>query len=138
MCGVMFDMVTVDMPVRPADVVAGHVNNARVLELLEHGRWAWFQSRDLVYVTGPILPVVTRIEVDYRREIFMGDVRVETRLAETENDVYRVSFEQAMYALPSPGKPLVTARVHTAFVNVADRKLRRFADFLAENKSTPG
>lgn len=130
----MFDTVTADMPVRPGDVVAGHVNNARVLELLEHGRWAWFQAHDLMYVTGPILPLVTRIEVDYRREIFMGDVRVETRVAETEEGVYRMIFEQGIYALPDPAKPLVTARVHGAFANAADRKLRTFADFLRENK----
>jgi len=128
---VQFEAVTAQLSVRPADIGAGHVNNARVLEFLEYARWVWFRRHGLAYTDGPILPLVTRAEVDYRKEIFMGDIRIETRLA--ENGTHRILFEQSMYAHPDGLKPLVTAKVHSAFVGVGDRRFRTFDEFLAEN-----
>lgn len=130
----LFETVTAVISVRPGDMAAGHVNNARVLELLEYGRWAWFRHQRLAYVDGPILPLVTRIEVDYRKEIFMGDLRVETRLS--ENSTHRTVLEQSIYVSPDGVKPLVTAKVYGAFVGVGDRKLRTFEAFLLENKKS--
>ncbi|TCO81379.1 thioesterase-3 [Plasticicumulans lactativorans] len=58
--------------------VYGHVNNARHLEFLEEGRWAWFEANnDLArFQERGWGFAVVNINIDYRRPAFMGEVLV--------------------------------------------------------------
>ncbi|WP_275289375.1 acyl-CoA thioesterase [Halomonas elongata] len=64
----------------------GHVNNARYLEFLEEGRWAYFDERsDLASVIqrGDVAFVAVNLNIDYRRAALAGDdLKVVTGLAE--------------------------------------------------------
>jgi len=64
----------------------GHVNNARYLEFLEEGRWAYFDDRpDLAAFLqgGDVAFVAVNLNIDYRRAAVAGeDLEVLTRLAE--------------------------------------------------------
>jgi YbgC/YbaW family acyl-CoA thioester hydrolase len=123
---VRFDAVTTSVSVRPADLDSvGHVNNARVLEYLEQARWNWVRHHGLDRRKG-IIPVVARIEVDYRRELFWGDLSIRTALA-NEETVYKAVFEQVIC---SDDVPAVTAKVHVAFIDAGDRSIRAVAEFL--------
>ncbi len=124
-----FDAVTTPVSVRPADLDSvGHVNNARVLEYLEQARWSWLRHHGLDR-RKRIIPVVARIEVDYRRELFWGDLSIRTALAD-EDTVYKAVFEQVIY---SGAVPAVTAKVHVAFIDTEDRRIRAVADFIDAN-----
>ncbi len=123
--------------VRPNDLDSlGHVNNATVLEYLEAGRWAWMDQQGL-HRGARVLPVVSRIEVDYRREILPQQVLVRTMLespasAEELEDslTYRATFRQRV--LIDAGQQLaIEARLQVAFIDSAERKLCSLQDFLA-------
>ncbi|MDR5858780.1 acyl-CoA thioesterase [Halomonas eurihalina] len=64
----------------------GHVNNARYLEFLEEGRWAYFDERaDLAGIIerGDVAFVAVNLNIDYRRAALAGDdLKVVTGLAE--------------------------------------------------------
>ena len=121
-----FDDVTTPISVRPADLDSvGHVNNARVLEYLEHGRWCWLAHNGLQGRTR-VVPVVARIEIDYRRELFWGEISIHTALADKDS-VYKAEFEQV---ISSRGEPAVTAKVHVAFVDASDRSMCTVEEFL--------
>ncbi|HEY0132889.1 MAG TPA: thioesterase family protein, partial [Nannocystis sp.] len=69
-----------DLRIRPNDLDSlGHVNNAVVLEYFEAGRWAWMDARGIGR-RGKVVPVVSRIEVDYRRELTGPELQVHTTL----------------------------------------------------------
>lgn len=120
---------------RPGDLDSlGHVNNAAVLELLEAGRWGWMDDNGLAR-GGAVLPVVSRIEVDYRREIRCEPVIVDTALIEPEDlddDLcYRALFAQRVRVVRD-GESIVAAeaRVQVAFIDAASRSLCPVHDFL--------
>lgn len=128
---------TTAVHVRPADLDSlGHVNNAVVLELLEAGRWGWMDDNHLRR-SAEILPVVSRIEVDYRRELGCEAIVVDTALVEPvdlEDDLsYRAIFRQQIRALRG-GESIVAAeaRVQVAFVDARSRALCPVHEFLAE------
>lgn len=109
----------------------GHVNHAVVLEYLEAARVRWLASLGLK-PGGEILAVVMRAEIDYRREIFAGDLVVRTRLAKGAEEMsYRATFHQTIDIGESDGaNPAVDARIDVAFVEAASRNLCTFQDFL--------
>lgn len=120
---------------RPGDLDSlGHVNNAVVLEYLEAGRWAWMDGNGLVR-GGAVVPVVSRIEIDYRREIRCEALVVDTSLIEPEDlddDLaYRALFAQRVRVVRD-GASIVAAeaRVQVAFIDAAARTLCPVHEFL--------
>jgi acyl-CoA thioester hydrolase len=118
--------------VRPGDLDSlRHVNNATVLEYLEHGRWAWLTHFG-IDKGRRIVPVVTRITVDYLREIFLCEFAIQTMLA--GETFYRVVLEQSIeVGLNNERQTAVKALVHIGFIDSQSRRPRRLKDFLEEN-----
>ncbi|MBW4497331.1 MAG: acyl-CoA thioesterase [Oscillatoria princeps RMCB-10] len=131
-----FETVSLKLSVRPNDLDSlGHVNNATVLEYMEAGRWAWLDHHG--FRRGRrIIPVVARIEVNYRKEIPPGEVAVTTKLEEDgETSHYRRVFCQTVETLNNgTQKVAAEARVQVAFIDSVDRILRTVEDFLQENE----
>lgn len=131
-----FEESSVTLRVRPNDLDSlGHVNNATVLEYLEAGRWAWMDQHGLARQPA-IIGVVSRIEVDYRRELHpQQEVEVRTRLeapsaeelAEEDATHYRATFRQQVLV---EGQVAVDALVQAAFLHVRDRTLASLQDYL--------
>ncbi|GHE19704.1 acyl-CoA thioesterase [Halomonas urumqiensis] len=63
----------------------GHVNNARYLEFMEEGRWAYFDERPELtrrLGTGEVAFVAVNLNIDYRAAAVAGDdLEVTTRLS---------------------------------------------------------
>jgi acyl-CoA thioester hydrolase len=137
-----FEESVVTLRVRPNDLDSlGHVNNATVLEYLEAGRWAWMDQHALRR-DASVIGVVSRIEVDYRREILpQREVEVHTRLEspgpEELEDAdavhYRATFRQQVLL---DGQVAVDARVQAAFLHAAERTLASLQDFLEAARSS--
>jgi len=130
-----FDESILTLRVRPNDLDSlGHVNNATVLEYLEAGRWAWMEQHGVRHRTH-ILPVVSRVEVDYRREIEPQEVRVRTMLDGPapedleDNLTYRVCFRQRVFT-EGGHQMAVEAAVHVAFIDEQSRTLCSLQEFL--------
>lgn len=135
-----FEESTLCLRVRPNDLDSlGHVNNATVLEYLEAGRWAWMEEHSLRR-DSRILPVTSRIEVDYRREILPQEVLVRTALEtslseDSEDEVsYRVYFRQRVL-LKEGEQVAAEARVQVAFIDSVERTLRTLQEYLAGAKA---
>lgn len=135
--GLLEHEVEIELHVRPNDLDAlGHVNNATALEYLEAGRQAWLRATQC-QVSGTIVPVVSRIDAQYRAEIRSHRVRVRTALDETsrqalaDGPTYRSTFRQAIWA-ERDGKPVlaVEARVDVAFIDREAGELCTAQDFL--------
>ena len=64
-----------------------HVNNARYLEFLEEGRWAFFDKNpQFFYDLKGVTFFVVNININYRRPAALGDVLdVQTRLSKIGN-----------------------------------------------------
>lgn len=64
-----------------------HVNNARYLEFLEEGRWAFFDATpDFFYRLKGVTFFVVNININYRRPATIGDVLdIQTRLSKIGN-----------------------------------------------------
>jgi acyl-CoA thioesterase FadM len=127
---------------RPNDLDSlGHVNHAIVLEYLEAGRWDWF-ARNGLRRAGAVSPVVARAEVDYRREIFPGELAIATRLLTDPDELaYRVTFQQTIAIRQSDAAAeviAVEARIDAAFIEMATRRLCSFQEFLETNRIAPG
>jgi thioesterase-3 len=60
-----------------------HVNNARYLEFLEEGRWAFFDGNpDFFYPLKGVTFFVVNININYRRPSSLGDLLdIQTRLS---------------------------------------------------------
>ncbi|WP_233595365.1 MULTISPECIES: thioesterase family protein [Corallococcus] len=137
MSPVHFDEVSLTLSVRPNDLDSlGHVNNATALEYLEAGRWAWLAHHGLSR-GGTVVAVVSRVEVDYRREIPPGDVVVRTVLESPAGDDldedglnYRASFRQRVYLGEGSASLAVEAVVNVAFLDAATRSLASLQQFL--------
>jgi thioesterase III len=76
---------TTEITVRGYHVdLLGHVNHARYLELLEEGRWCYFEAHpeltDHLH-RQRLVHVVVNVEIAYRRPAAVGDVlRIETEV----------------------------------------------------------
>ncbi|NOK37542.1 acyl-CoA thioesterase [Corallococcus exercitus] len=131
-----FEESSLTLRVRPNDLdILGHVNNATTLEYLEAGRWAWLEQQGLTR-GGPVVAVVSRVEVDYRREIPPGDVVVHTELESPAADEleldglnYRARFRQRVF-LAADGPLAVEALVSVAFLDARARSLASLQQFL--------
>lgn len=125
---------------RPNDLDSlGHVNNAVVLEYLEAGRWDWF-ARNRLRRAGVVTPVVARAEVDYRQEIFAGELTITTRMLTDPNELaYRAAFRQTIASGARGAETVATeATIYTAFVEMSTRRLCSFQEFLEANALLPG
>jgi acyl-CoA thioester hydrolase len=130
---------SIELAVRPNDLDSlGHVNNAVVLEYLEAARWAWLARHKLPRV-GSIIPIVARIEIDYRLEILPPKVVVTTVLenaSEAQGSAahrYQCIFRQlVMRSGADESRPAVEARVQVAFVDANERRLRSLEEYLSQ------
>ncbi len=76
----------------------GIVNNAHYLHYLEHTRHAWVKSRGCSFAhmaAQGIVPVVSRIEIDYKSPLRSGDI-IDSRLWVERRGV-RCLFHQDIY-----------------------------------------
>lgn len=130
-----FRKTVTQLAVRPGDLDSvGHVNNARALEYLEHGRWEWMRKNKLTRSKN-VIPVVVRIEADYRAEIPWGDIRVETDMQDGDDLTFKAIFNQFIYAA-SPDQFAVKAVVHVAFIDAATRSVCTLQDYLDDASET--
>ncbi len=71
--------VTTEIKIRGYHLdINGHVNNARYLEFMEEGRWAWSeQNMDFVLLKEKgLLFSVVNINIDYKRAAYINEVAV--------------------------------------------------------------
>lgn len=133
-----FEPSLLDLDVRPNDLDSlGHVNNAVALEYLEAGRWGWMDQHGLQR-GATVVPVVTRIEAQYRREIRPQRVTVRTRLeldegSGLEGSVYKVQFFQEILT-KDRSETAIMAQVDVAFIDATSRTLTSLQDFLASSQ----
>ncbi len=96
----------------------GHVNNARYLELLEEGRWAYLEEHGIdaaFFRDHRVFPVVVRLTISYRRPASAGDVLIViTRLAKSGSR--KVILAQEVRFAPS-GEVCVKAEVTAVFLD---------------------
>lgn len=133
-----FEPITLKIQVRPNDLdISGHVNNATVLEYLEAGRWSWLEYHNLARGQR-IIPVVARVEINYCREILLGEVKIITKLEELEKPRhYQVVFEQSVETFKNGTATIAAeARVKVAFIDSIERTLRTLQDFIDDMKTT--
>lgn len=115
-----------EITVRSTDIdVNGHVNNARVVEYLQWGRWAWLAERGWnrarLQQLGVTL-VVVHLEVDYHAELREGDVpTVATQL--TKLGQKSLTFRQQI-SRPGAGPAATTATVVVVAVDPANHQSR--------------
>jgi YbgC/YbaW family acyl-CoA thioester hydrolase len=119
------------LSVRPADLDSlGHVNNARVLEYLEHGRWDWLRRNGFSSGVG-IVPVVVSLEVHYLAQIRLEDIRVGTDLRIDPEAVYKARFGQSVCVVGAEQRLAVKATVSVAFVSARDQKVCTIEEYIA-------
>lgn len=98
----------------------GHVNNARYLEFLEEGRWAYFDERPRLATflfRGDLAFVAVNLNIDYRRAAVVGDdLEVLTRLSEIGSRRARIHQEIRRAA---DGKTVASADITFVLVDVA-------------------
>ncbi|TLF52853.1 acyl-CoA thioesterase [Halomonas urmiana] len=98
----------------------GHVNNARYLEFLEEGRWAYFDERPRLATflsRGDLAFVAANLNIDYRRAAVAGDdLEVLTRLSEIGSRRARIHQEIRRAA---DGKTVASADITFVLVDVA-------------------
>ena len=111
---------------RPSDIdIWGHLNHSKAVELFELGRFAWV-SRNRFPLDREWVPVVTRIDVVYRREVFISEIVIKTEMVEAKH--YSAGFEQAILASDTDSDPAVAGRVWLSFLNKATRRPTRLRD----------
>jgi acyl-CoA thioester hydrolase len=128
--------VTSRVAVRPADLDSlGHVNNARLLEYLEAGRWSWLDAHG-VRERSNVVPVVSSIRIDYLGQIRFTHVDVETLilpLPEPDLELaFRVRFEQRV-SLVEPRTLVAKATIDVAFVHLVSHALCPVEDFVTSH-----
>ncbi|APE29529.1 thioesterase [Halomonas aestuarii] len=98
----------------------GHVNNARYLEFLEEGRWAYFDERPRLAAflsRGDLAFVAVNLNIDYRRAAVAGDdLEVLTRLSEIGSRRARIHQEVCRVA---DGKVVASADITFVLLDVA-------------------
>ncbi|MDR5865996.1 acyl-CoA thioesterase [Halomonas koreensis] len=101
----------------------GHVNNARYLEFLEEGRWAYFDERPAlaeVIQRGEVAFVAVNLNIDYRRAAVAGDdLEVVTGLAELGSRSARMHQE---IRRARDGKSVASADLTFVLLDVAANK----------------
>jgi len=105
--------------VRPGDIDAlGHLNHGRAIELFELGRYDWMTRHALV-LDSACLPVVTRVDVNYHREVYLSEVSIGTRLRTIRH--YGLEFEQTIGTQDSDR----AAVIGSVWISIIDRENRR-------------
>ncbi|MGM0984044.1 MAG: acyl-CoA thioesterase [Pseudomonadota bacterium] len=101
----------------------GHVNNARYLEFLEEGRWAYFDDRPGLAAflqKGDVAFVAVNLNIDYRRAAVAGDdLEVLTRLAELGSRRARMHQEVCRVR---DGKTVASADVTFVLLDVSTNR----------------
>jgi len=128
-----------EISIRPGDLdVVGHVNNARVLELLEYGRMKWLNSQSWKPNTSSAA-VVTRIEIDYIKEIGFGKPFINT-LFNNNNNIdftqqdereccYSITLNQSIKSQPDSEDIYVNAIIKISFIDIDKRILISINDY---------
>jgi thioesterase III len=96
----------------------GHVNNARYLEFLEDGRWAYLEEHgiDESFFRGyHVFPVVVRLTISYRRPASAGDVLVVTTQLTRRGSRKVILDQEARFA--SSDEVCVKAEVTAVFLD---------------------
>jgi len=129
--------VSTRLGVRPADLDSlGHVNNARVLEYLETSRWHWLDANGLAG-RRRVVPVVSRVRIDYLRQIPVCELRVDTSLElpvdEDLEFTFRVRFQQVVAEPGRAGSAFARAELEVAFVELGSGRLSSVAEFLGSS-----
>lgn len=104
----------------------GHVNHAVVLHYFEHARFETLAAGgfapEVITARGEGVHVV-RIEVDYRRELKLGDeVTLETELEEARNS--SMTLRQVAHRSGDPAHVFAEARVVAVWVGQDGRPVR--------------
>jgi thioesterase-3 len=110
----------------------GHVNNARYLEFLEEGRWAYWEARGgfEVFERRRWVFMVVKIDVNYREAVNPHDlVRVTTRVSGLGNR--SASLRQEIHRLDD-GALVTDADVVFVIVDGATGRALKMADVTAE------
>jgi thioesterase-3 len=116
-----------------------HVNNARYLEFLEEGRWAFFDETGVFDgFPATINFLVVNISINYRQAASLGDIlEIRTRISKIGNKSGVMRQEIVML---SDGSPVADADVTFVVVDVRTRKplnlrddLKPLLALLAEN-----
>lgn len=129
-----------EVSVRPGDLdVVGHVNNARVLELLELGRMEWLNSQNWKPNINSAA-VVTRIEIDYIKEIgfvkpfvktlFNNNKDINFTLQEERELCYSIQLDQSIKSTENAEDTYVNAIIKIAFIDMQNRMLININDYI--------
>ena len=106
--------------VRPGDLDSlGHLNHANALAFFELGRFDWSARMGLV-LDEVLVPVVTRADVRYLKEIHLEEIRISTAICARQH--YSVEFRQCLARSLGKLEPSVTAQIWISFL---DRRTRR-------------
>ncbi|PTM59002.1 acyl-CoA thioesterase [Desmospora activa] len=123
---------TFSLVVRSTDVdMLGHVNNAKYLQYIEWARFDWMRKLGLelkeIQKRGS-LPVVARIEIDYRRELTLDEavkvVSEPLRMGKKSYVILQQIFNEEEELVAKAEVTIVTIDIHT----------RRATDMLEEIK----
>ena len=129
---------TLEMAVRDYELDSeGIVNNANYLHYLEHTRHAFVKQEGIPFgnlTSEGLVPVVRRMEIDYREPLRTGDVMLSRLWIEREGA--RFIFHQDIFKKES-GEPVVSAVVtivcmEDGRINRGDGLAARLAKYLAE------
>ncbi|HEY6926879.1 MAG TPA: thioesterase family protein [Steroidobacteraceae bacterium] len=116
---------------RPGDIDAlGHLNHARAVELFELGRFDWVKRRS-IDIDPSCVPVVTRVDIRYQREIFLSEVVIRTCLKGLMH--FSVEFLQTLHLRQNDASCAVVGNIWLSFIERTTRhpiRVRRL-DFLA-------
>lgn len=139
-----FDTVNITLHVRPGDLdINGHVNNARVLEYFEAGRWSWLSKHGLSKQKSSI-SVVSSIRVVYLHEINYQELLCRTQLHLPESVevgtwedelTYKAEIRQILLDKKEEST-LATADVSIVFIDRNSRELRSLQEFIHSQKAT--
>jgi len=100
----------------------GHVNNTQYLQILEAARWDWTEqfggSRELVKELG-VGPIVIEIQIQFRRELKVGDEIFIKSQREFPRKVYLL--EQEIFN--AKNELVCKAKFKMGFMNLETRRL---------------
>ncbi|MCY4044104.1 MAG: thioesterase family protein [Cellvibrionales bacterium] len=89
--------VVTEHAIRPKDLdTQGHVNNAVALELFELGRSVWVKTNETM-LPEEVMPVVSRVNLSYFREIFLESIEIRTELV--SDKYFELAFKQQIYSI---------------------------------------
>jgi len=115
---------SLDIPVRDYELDSeGIVNNAVYLHYLEHTRHCFCRQAGLSVgnlTSGGLIPVVSRLEVDYKTPLHSGDVAVSRLWVERKG--VRFVFHQDLYR---EGDGMLVARAVVTIVCIEDGRPSR-------------